>query len=47
MLLLLILRGADMGAVACAQVLVAVGCVAGEDVDVVLVRVPPHAALLN
>ena len=42
---MLLLCGADMSAVAGAQVLVAVGGVAGEDVDLVLVRVPAHAAL--
>ena len=36
---------ANMSAVARGQVLVAVGGVAGEDVDLVLVRVPPHAAM--
>ena len=36
---------ANVSAVARGQVLVAVGGVAGEDVDLVLVRVPPHAAM--
>ena len=36
---------ADVCAVGGGEVLVAVGGVAGEEVDLVLVRVPPHAAV--